>query len=54
MDTKTINDLMGLIFTIVNSTGYWEDKRNRILDETSAEERTALGEFCAWFEGVKL
>jgi hypothetical protein len=50
-DKRLVQQLLETIYDLVHSPGAdWRSKRDDILNEASEDEKTALLEFCAWFE----
>jgi hypothetical protein len=48
--SKEIETLLSLIDTIVNAEGTWKEKRDKIMDEASDNDKSNLAEFAGWFE----
>ena len=47
---KAIATLMDALDEVVRAAGTWQEKKNKILEIASEDEKTALYEFVAWFD----
>ena len=47
---KDIDDLLEAIKVVVNMEGTWQEKKTRILEVATEDEKTALYELVAWFD----
>jgi hypothetical protein len=48
--TKEIEKLAEALDDIVRAAGTWQEKKNKILETLTEDEKTNLYEFIAWFE----
>jgi hypothetical protein len=52
MSTKSkARQLLELVAEVVNEPMPYAEKRQKLLDEATGEEQTALEEFASWFQG---
>jgi hypothetical protein len=47
-----VRNLLENIETVVGADGTYSEKRDQIMEACSADQETALIEFCTWFEGL--
>lgn len=48
--SNEIEKLLELIGDLVSGEGTWTEKRDRVLNNASENDKTNLNEFCGWFE----